>query len=143
MKNKIRILLLSVALFLTFGSVFAQSHLAVTAIIHYPDTAHCLVPYSNIIFYVKNTSPDTIFSGNIKIQIQDSSGVHTILTVDTVTIDADSINTTSFVLNNYLFNTPEYIAGHDVVIVWPIAVSGTTVFDSLRDTVYVICTAGI
>ena len=143
MKNKLRILLLSATMFLSLNLAFAQSHLAVTAIINYPDTAHCLVPYSGIQIDVKNMRHDSAFSGGINIQILDNSGVHTILTVDTVTIDTNTIDTLSFVLNNYFFNTPEYAAGHDVVIVWPIALNGITVSDTFPDSTYVICTSGI
>jgi len=139
MKKRFRILLLSATIFCCFSPAFAQIHLSVTSLLHWPDTAYCNNTDTNIRVAIKNMDLNTTFNGTIYVNIHDSSGSHT---TDSGVVSIQPLGTDSSIsLNTYSFNSPEYVAGHDVVIVWPIASGAIT--DSITDTVFVICNSGI
>lgn len=140
MRNKLRILLLSATMFLTFGFAFAQSKLGVIGIAGWPDTAHCLVPYSNMRVYVVNNDSSFAFNGTVNIYFH--AGLSTFL-LDSGSLSIAAGGIDSLIVNNYYFSQTEYAAGHDVVIVWPIALNGNTIADSLTDSVYYDCNAGV
>ncbi len=138
MRTTIKQIILAAALFLTSNFIFAQAHLGVTGITGWHNTAHCSVPYTNMYINVKNYDSVT-FNGAVTINIIDGSGQHFL---DSMTVMIPSGGTDSLPLPPYYFNQPQYAAGHDVVIVWPIA-NNVALVDSFTDSVFVICTASI
>ena len=139
--NKISIL--TAVIIITAMNVANAQHLKITSFI-FPDTARVSQSYNNIQISVKNIDSLHNFLGTISIELKDSTTSDVlILYTDTVQISLHYNDSVTYSINGYHFITPHpYMAGHDVIIVWPVA-DVAALIDTMRDSVYIIDDTGI
>ena len=145
MKTKLRKFGMIATMLLLFINVSkAQNHLAITGLINWPDTAYCYVPYDSIQVVVKNMSSTLTFTDNLFVYLKVLPIGPQQPIVNGTLVTLAPLASATFVIspNPYYFNPGAYAAGHDVVIVWPAAVS-ITVSDTLTSSVWVNCNTGI
>ncbi len=134
-----------IAIFIWMASMNLANaqHLKITSFI-FPDTARVSQSYNNIQVVVTNTDSNAVFTGAISIRMQVQA------TLDSFFLYTDSTNWTipannsiTYSINGYHFVTPHpYMAGHDVIIVWPVAAPNVPM-ETLTDSVYIIDDTGI
>src|ERR1017187_3687151 len=139
-KNSITKIIFAALMLFSFNSIFGQAHLAVTGLTGWRDTANCDSSYSNTYVTIKNVDTTASYVGSVTVLMQvDTFPVFdTLLNNVSVYIGRDSSQ--PYLAIPYSFTAQ--MAGHDVVIVWPIAI-GVPHLDTLHDSMFVICTAGI
>ena len=144
MNRRLRKIALTSLLMLALSPIFGQGSLKIMSISGWPDTAHCYSLYQNITVSIKNTDSNFIYMGQFSVLLKNTDTSYS--QVDTlINNHSDSIGpmlTHTYQVTNYSFTPGAYAAGHDVVIVWPVSFTASHV-DSLRDSTYFICTAGI
>ena len=144
MKSKLKKIVPATLLLLAISPIFGQGSLKVISISGWPDTAHCYSLVSGINITLKNTDSNFLSMGQFSILLKnaDSNLSHVDTLISNFSDSLSPMQTRAYQVTNYSFTPAAYNAGHDVVIVWPISNSAAHV-DSLRDSTYFVCTAGI
>jgi hypothetical protein len=127
----------------SFGIAYSQSHLRVTSLINFPDTA-----FEGVIYPVQLIMTNTgaaPFQGPIQVLVKgdsaqqagilffDNSAQFTLLPGDTALLTANPSGTGGFTFDSTVFRP-----GNDIVVVWPYTTQMAVGIDSLFTAVYFV-----